>query len=316
MLARQAEDLFWLGRYLERAENTARLLDVSYHAVLESAGSDPDVQWGELLEVLTLSTEYGEEKPRTGPHISRFLLAGEDNRGSVRACVARCRDNARAVRDALSGEMWEAINTFYLDLIRTPVEERNAYQLCATIKTHCHTVTGVAQATMPRGEGFRFFVLGQVIERAIVTCRWLEVRYRRLVALGAPAGFHDWVTVLKSMSAYEAYLRLHRASLEPGRVLEFLLQSRDYPRSVLWCLNIADNQIQRLTSGRTGRHAARLSGRIQADIEFADLTGMAPDDLDSFVAGVDDALYELARAVEAEFFRPGTGEALHSYEAS
>jgi uncharacterized alpha-E superfamily protein len=212
--------------------------------------------------------------------------------------------------------MWEAINTFYLEFMRTRIEERNAYQVCGVIKTHCHTITGVAQATMPRGEGFGFFVLGQVVERAITTCRWLEIRYRRLVIeSGTPAGFHDWVTVLKSMSAYEAYLRLHRAALEPGRVLEFLLQSSDYPRSVLWCVNTADAQIQRLTVGKTGRVSARLSGRIQADIEFADPTGMETIELDSFLSGVDHAVAELAVSIERDFFRPGTGDAIHAYEA-
>ncbi|HUO45397.1 MAG TPA: alpha-E domain-containing protein [Acidimicrobiia bacterium] len=316
MLARHAEDLFWMGRYLERAENTARLLDVSYHAVLEAIVPDPEQQWRDLLEVLALDDVAGADRALSSSTITRFLLAGEENPGSIRTCVARCRENARAVRDALSAEMWEAINTFHLDLARRPVSDPNAYDLFRVVKTRCHTIAGVATATMPRGEGYRFFVLGGVIERAILTSRWLSRSYERLAQLPNSGSFHEWVVILKSMSAYEAYLRLHRASLDPGRVLEFLFQSRDYPRSVLWCLNTADNQIQRLASARYGRQAARLSGRIRAEVEFTDMAGTSPDGLAEMLAVVAAGLGELADAVEADYLRPGASQALHAYEVN
>ncbi|HKX76884.1 MAG TPA: alpha-E domain-containing protein [Acidimicrobiia bacterium] len=315
MLARHAEDLFWMGRYLERSENTARLLDVTYHAVLEAIMPDPERQWRDLLEVLALDDAPGAEEAVNASSITRFLLAGAENPGSIRNCVARCRENARAVRDALSAEMWEAINTFHLELARSPVAQSSTYELFRVVKARCHLVAGAATATMPRGEGYRFFVLGGVMERAILTSRWLAHAYSRFSEASGSGSFHEWVVILKSMSAYEAYLRLHRASMEPGRVLEFLLQSRDYPRSVLWCLNVADSQVQRLATNRIGRQAARMSGRLRAEVEFADASNHEPKALAGLLSGVSHDLESLASAIEADYFRPGADESLHSYEA-
>jgi uncharacterized alpha-E superfamily protein len=315
MLARHAEDLFWMGRYLERAENTARLLDVTYHAVLEAIMPDPARQWRDLLQVLALDDAPGAAEAVSGPGITGFLLAGTGNPGSIRACVARCRENARAVRDALSAEMWEGINTFHLELARTPLQQTSTYEIFRVVKARCHLVAGAATATMPRGEGYRFFVLGGVLERAILTSRWLAHAYGRFGEAAGSGSFHEWVVILKSMSAYEAYLRLHRASMEPGRVLEFLLQSRDYPRSVLWCLNVADSQVQRLATNRFGRQAARLSGRLRAEVEFADASSLDWKALAALLAEVSRELESLTDAIEADYFRPGAEESLHSYEA-
>jgi len=187
MLSRHAEDLFWLGRYVERAEDTARMLDVTFHHVLESPPSFESTAWRELLEVLYLDEVY--EGPIVGRDVSTYLVTDRDNPGSVVSAIERARDNARGLRDRISTELWEAINMFYLELSEADLTvgvETRTYDLLRRIKSRCQLINGVAAQTMPRDEGYRFIVLGLMLERAEMTCRLLSIRYARLVGSGEP----------------------------------------------------------------------------------------------------------------------------------
>ncbi|HEY7469727.1 MAG TPA: alpha-E domain-containing protein [Acidimicrobiia bacterium] len=314
MLSRHAEDLFWLGRYVERAEDTARMLDVTYHNLLESPTTPEATAWSELLEVLYLDKTYSG--PLQGRAVSAYLVADRGNAGSIVSAVGRARDNARGLRDRISTELWEAINVFYLDLARTEfviAVEKQAYEVFRTIKSRCQLISGVAAQTMPRDEGYRFMLLGWLLERAEMTCRLLAVRYARLAAREEKMGFHAWVSVLKSVSAYEAYLKTHDASLDPTDVLEFLLLDQEFPRSVLYCLQHVERLYDQLEGPDEHSSAERAIGRVRARAQYCDIEAIVNEGLDEFLEDLQKEIYEVSNEIEEQYFRAGTDLQLHSY---
>lgn len=306
MLARLAENLFWAGRYVERAEDTARMVDVTYHTLLESPPGEEVDAWLELLEVLHLRGAYEADRDGATPaDMTRFLVLDEDNQGSILSAVSLARENTRSVRELVSTELWEAVNSFYLELRRRDLGADLAsqpYELFAVVKRRCQTITGVAVETMPRDEGWRFFTLGRMLERAEMTSRLLDVRFGQLVSYAAPVAFHHWVAVLKSASAFEAYRKAYRASMEPANVVEFLLLSPDFPRSVRYCLEHAEQQLARLGDPQQLGPARRRIGRAFAELQYREVDELL-DDLHPFLDRMQHHVWRVADAVADEFFR-------------
>lgn len=320
MLARHAEDLFWTGRYLERAEDTARLLDVTYHGLLESPLADADATWRELLEVLHLSESFAASgAPLGAAGVSEFLVLNSQNPGSIVAAVTRARENARAVRERISTELWEAINGLYLELRARDLRAdlaRQPYQLYTLVRNRCQMVSGVAAETMSRDDGWRFLLLGRMLERVEMTCRLLTVRFAPAHERPIPPDVHEWIRVLKSVSAFEAYLKSYRAEIEPHDVLEFLLLSRDFPRSVLFGLRAAERELARLGGGAAASRPERLLGRLRAELEFLDVQELLDRGLQSSLDALQDSIHGVADTVAAHFFRSGaTRPELHAFEA-
>ncbi len=329
MLARLAENLFWAGRYTERAEDTARMVDVTYHTQLESPYGEVALAWEQLLEVLHLRSAYGAPIEPTA--VMRFLVLDPDNLGSVTASVARARENARSVRELISSELWEAINDLHLVLGDRDLEQElveQPYELFRTVRRMSMTIYGVASETMPRDEGWRFMAVGRLLERAEMTCRLIDVRYAQLEAMSGPSlrlagnngevargpdrtDFHHWIAVLKSASAFEAYRRRYRASMDPADVVEFLLLEPDLPRSVLYCLSGALYQLDALRDGRPSR-AARQLGRTTASLEFRDVGELFDVGLQPFLEGVQAEIAQIAEQVAEEFFHHHPSGALHA----
>lgn len=315
MLSRYAEDLLWTGRYLERAEDTARMLDVTYHGLLESPPPEKEQAWLELLQVLFLDEVYEGELSAIG--VSHFLVLDDKNPSSIRSAVARARLNAQGVRDSISTELFEAINTFHLELTRRDLGrelERQPYQLYRTVKTLSQTVRGVAEATMPRDEGYRFLLVGSLLERAEMTCRLLAVRFGTWTDLSRPRAFHWWVALLKSVSAFEAYLKSNRAGIDSVRVLEFLLLNREFPRSALFCLEATERQLGRLVAEGSAP-VLRSLGRVRARLEYCDLDAIVEDGLADFLDDLQREIWDVGDAIEAHFFRHRADLDLHAYEA-
>jgi uncharacterized alpha-E superfamily protein len=304
VLARHAENLFWAGRYIERAEDTARMLDVTYHGLLEATPYEAEQAWWDLLAVLRLDATFRERGvDASAVSCSEFLVLDAANQGSIVMSVGRARENLRSVRELVTTELWEAINRFHLDLgarnLRNDLAEQ-PYELYGLVKRRCQTLAGVAGETMPRDDGWRFLQVGWMLERAEMTCRLLDVRY----SAGPAIGFHHWQQTLKSASASEAYRKAYRASMDPDDVVDFLLLSRVFPRSVLFCLRQAETHLARLGTG-DGRltRPERLLGRIRADLEFRDVHEVLADGLHSFLDGLQRRVRQVAEAVAIEFFR-------------
>ncbi|MDX1447773.1 MAG: alpha-E domain-containing protein [Acidimicrobiia bacterium] len=315
MLSRHAEDLFWIGRYVERAEDTARLLDVTQQSVLE-AGSErtPEEIWWELLEVLFLDDVF-DEMPEPDD-VRRFLVSDQSNPSSIVSLIGHARENTRAVREWVSAEYWEAINALYLELRDTDFDDAldgTPYDLMRRVKASCQALTGIADSSLPRTEGYRFKVLGGAVERALITVRVVSVWQRRLGGFSGTAAFPEWVKLLKSLSGYEAYLREFRAAMRPDLVLEFLLQAEHFPRSLHYCMNLAEQQLRTIATDSVGSASLRWAGRLAAELRYAEPRQFSESDLTEALSQFEEDLLNLPLVIETDYFRPSADAALHSY---
>ncbi|NNF09119.1 MAG: alpha-E domain-containing protein [Acidimicrobiia bacterium] len=315
MLSRHAEDLYWTGRYIERAEDTARLLDVTHHGMLELSGEDAAQANRDVLEVLSLETRFTGSAEDSAA-VTNFLVLDQDNPGSISSAVARARTNARGLRDRISSELWEAINSFYLDLQALDLSEEiheHPYQVYRRVKNSCQMVTGVAAETMPRDDGYRFLTMGRLLERAEMTTRLLDVRYHRLVDSPGAMSFNRWAALLKSVSAYEAYLKEYRAAVDPIQVLAFLLLSADFPRSVQFCLQGTERELAGLIDTGVRSDAQRLLGMVCAKVEYCDLGSLLGGSLGDFLDELQEDIWQVGAAIDTHFFHHATDLDLHPY---
>jgi uncharacterized alpha-E superfamily protein len=308
MLSRHAEAMFWTGRYIERAEDTARMLDVTYHGQLEVMPWEAERSWRDLLKVLRVDVALAEQgRGVRATTVTQFLVLDPNNPGAIVAAVNAARENARSVRELMSTELWEAINGFHLALRSRDLQAELAsqpHELFAFVKRSCQTIAGVAGETMARDQGWRFLRIGWMLERAEMTCRLLDVRYSQLVVAGASGGFHHWLSTLKSAAGSEAFRRVYRASMDPADVVEFLLLSRSFPRSVLFALRYAEGDLERLEPGGNSlTRPQRLLGRIRADIEYLDVHELLQADLHVFLDQLQDGIRQVAEAVALQYFR-------------
>ncbi len=317
MLARLAENLFWAGRYLERAEHTARVVDVTHTALLEGAPNERSAARGALLAMLSATEafeERGHELER-GP-LLEFLVSDREHLGSVASSVAALRENLRSVRELISKELWEASNNLYLDLqgrdLAIELDDRPG-DVLTSVRDRCQFITGVIHETLPRDEGWRFLTLGQSLERAGSTARTVAASYERLTA-GTGLDFHVWVATLRSASALEAYRRLHRASPDPRHVVAFLLLSDEFPRSTLFSLRDVERNLRKLTSG-TENSVVRQAGRLRATVEFVELDTVLEDGLHAWLGQVEHDCNELAELMGPYFFHQAPSGALHTMGA-
>lgn len=286
MLSRVAEALYWTGRYVERAEDTARLLDVQLHALLEDPWGEEEAACRDLLR--TMGIDDVPPPVDVAATTARLAFAQHDT-SSISGAWTAARDNARGVREILSSEVWECLNGTFHELVGF---QRSSARLgpgrfLRHVRERSATVLGLIEGTMPKDDAWRFLVLGRSIERVDMTARLLWV------GLHGPSP--SWIALLKCCSAHEAYLRTYRAAPEGGRVLEFLLLDRLFPRSVFASLTQAELCLEALepTSGRIGvqDEARRELGRLRTDLEFH-----RPADL---VAGLGDVLTDLQETCAA-----------------
>jgi uncharacterized alpha-E superfamily protein len=306
MLSRHADSLYWTGRYVERAGDTARMLDVTYHSLLESPHLESRRAWVELLDVLHLADAYrGSHDDVTARSVSSFLVVDAGPAAIVPA-IAHARENARSVRELLSTELWEAINTFWLELRSRDLAgdlDHQPYELYRFVKRRVQEVNGTAAETMPHDDGWRFLLLGAMIERAMLTARLLDVRLARYTSGEVELDFYGGVEVLKSASALEAFRQAHPGAMTVENVASFLLLSPTFPRSVLYALRSAEQKLDQLSrSGRPSR-PQRVLGRLRADLEFTDVAELLTGDLHAFLDRVQADLRGLNEVVAVQFFR-------------
>jgi uncharacterized alpha-E superfamily protein len=278
MLSRVAEALYWMGRYVERAEDTSRLLDVQLHALLEDPWGDEDRACRDLLRTMGIDDLSG---PLDIAVTTQRLAFSRSDTSSITGALTAARENARGIRETLSSEVWECLNATYHELGQheTASTRLGPGRFLRYVRERSATVAGLIEGTMPQDDGWRFLMLGRSLERVDMTARLLSVGLHR----PSPS----WVPLLKCCSAYEAYLRTYRGAPEAGRVLEFLLLDRLFPRSVFAALSQAELCLAALEPavGRVGvqDEARRRLGRMRTDLEFhqpAELVAGLPAVLD------------------------------------
>lgn len=276
MLSRVAESLFWIGRYVERAENTARLLNVNYYATLEG-GSVISEQWEPLLAISGSHERFRSLMGRAdGRSVPQWLAFERGNSGSIASSIASARENARGLRDRIPSEMWEALNTTYLRLCfqtDNVMEKDGLYEFCVSARDASHLFFGIAFATLPRDEGWAFLRAGQMVERGDNVLRLLQVRYKQrsgdLTQIAVQN--HRWMAVLKTASAYEAFRKRSQQGLDPRAIAEFLLTEATFPRSVLYCAENLEDALRQIDRHNPGCQPALLreSRWLTARLEHA-----------------------------------------------
>ena len=289
LLSRLAESLFWIGRYVERAENTARLLNVNYLASLEMGGRAREI-WLPLLEHTggdtALRAKYGRVDARS---VSAWLAFDRDNPASIASSVTRARENARGLRDRIPSEMWESLNRSYLTLCfesNSLLERDGLFEYCNAARDASQMFFGIAFATLPRDEGWAFMRAGQMLERGDNGLRVLQSRLRGIDAtpVSDPAGraiqTQRWVSVLKGSSAYEAYRKQVHSGIEPQKISEFLLLDEYFPRSVRYSAENLQDALTQIERWHPGQHPdiLRLSRWLVARLQYAHIGDIVTDD--------------------------------------
>jgi uncharacterized alpha-E superfamily protein len=301
MLARNAEALYWIGRYVERADDTARILDVTVHQLLEESSVDPDQSSRVLLQVLGF--DLPEAKLDVWSLTDLVAFSRDLKHGcSIVDSVSSARENARSAREVTSTEIWECLNTTYNALAEREraAKRLGPHEFFAFVEGRAAMFAGLADSTLSRDEGYRFMVLGRAIERVDMTVRLLLSR------VGDSASSPAWVTVLRSAGAHDTYLRTYRGALDASRVVEFMLLDRLFPRSVFYSLTLAEHSLEELEPRQHSRvgataEAQRLLGRARSELEFL-RPGVLLETLEERLAGLQKTCLDIGEALALQYF--------------
>ncbi len=300
MLSRIAESLYWVGRYAERAEDTARILDVHVHRTLEDPSVEEDSACRTLLAVMGMSAP--EEGALDNADLLDMLAFDSASPTSIAGSLVAARENARSARDSISSEMWECLNGTYNALpgVVARVAGGMPHAFFSYVKERAAILHGLADSTMSRDDGWLFLVLGRSLERVDMTARLLSASF------GDGSGPAEWVTTLRCCSAHEAFLRTYRRRVEPELVAEFLLLDRLFPRSAFSALGQAERCLAELQpgAGRAGLddEARRILGRARTDLEFRRVEEIVAD-LPAYLASLQSSCSAAGDAVARRFFR-------------
>ena len=315
MLSRAANNLYWMSRHIERAENTARVLDVTYRMSLlpyrtpDQSWADP---WAVPLVINGLATSYYERfaGALTSERVLRFMALDPTNPSSIYSCIQSARENARTVRGAITSEMYEDINGLWLEIKNRSHESvvaRGISEFFDWVKMRSHEFRGVTFGTMLRDEAYQFIRLGTFMERADNTARILDVKYHTLLPsvadVGGAVDYYQWGALLRSVSAFDAYRKVYRDAITPMRVAELLILREDVPRSLHACTKEI-YEILRGLSDASSREPERLAGELNAQLRYGRIEQAFTVGLHEYLMGVLDRLSALNEEIERHFLVP------------
>lgn len=276
MLSSTADHLYWMARSMERAESTARMLDVTYRmSLLKSADVEPHQNWSAALTISGLFQAYTQTHPLVEPDkVLHFMALDANNPSSIYCCLQNARENARAIRGAISVEMWETINHTWLEMKNVSSDQLHGDRVSGFfdwVKERSHLSRGVTYGTMLQDDSLRFIRVGTFLERGDNTARILDVKYHILLPslsdVGGVADYYQWSALLRSVSALSAYRKVYQDMITPTRVAELLILRRDLPRSLATCIREVHLQINELgTNDRS--ELGRQCGRLDADLQY------------------------------------------------
>lgn len=314
MLSRVADALFWMSRYLERAEYVARLLDVCFHLEVDLRGvvaGPHELYWTSLAALLQQPAPPRQTGGSVQGAVSEWFTFDLDNPSSIMSCLARSRLNARSIRDTISSEVWRELNTLYWQLQDGEFVRRareSPHDFYQAVESGSYALQGACDATMTHDIGWQFIQLGKYLERADKTLRILDTQYHLLRELHNPADLPlsnlQWGAVLRSCRAYEAHQRLYVGRVEPEQVVEFLLLNADFPRSVRFCLESAETAltaIEDLAPVRRLSPAARLLGQVLGELRFCELGAVLEGDLHEFLGRILDRCMRVGLALHEQY---------------
>lgn len=312
MLSRTASNLYWMSRYVERAENTARILDVAYRmSLLTKDSSLQDQEWFAPLNITgTLFPFSGRHDKVNSRQVLHFMVLDPDNHASIYNCALQARENARAVRGSITSEMWEVINATWLEMKNMDedrIHARGISNFFDWVKERSHLFRGVTFGTIRRDEAFHFHRLGTYLERADNTARILDVKYHVLLPsvedVGGAVDYYQWSAVLRSVSAFEAYRKVYRDVITPLRIAELLILREDLPRSLHFCLRDV-YQILNLVRNNQSGEATRQAGEIYSQLQFGRISDIFGRGLHEYLTDFLEGTARLGEEINKSFFAP------------
>ncbi len=316
MLSRTADHLFWMSRYTERAENTARLLDVNYQtSLLPQSAAVAQMGWQGLLSISELLPAYEALYTEITPeNVMAFMVKNEDNPSSIISCLKAARENARAVRGSLTTEVWETQNQTWLEMLRKIKEgefERDPGQFFEWVKFRSHLSRGVTVGTMLMDEALHFMRLGTFLERADHTARLVDVKFHAVESdfFGAANAqdqeydFYHWSAILRSVSGFEIYRKVYRDVIQPERVAELLVLRADMPRSLHACLNEVVSNLA-MVSSDSAIESRRRSGKLLAELQYGKIEEILANGLHAYLTQFLDRVNDIGASISREFLVP------------
>jgi uncharacterized alpha-E superfamily protein len=291
MLSRVADNLYWMSRYLERAEHISRLMAVKLESMLEQSQHDAELSWRRVVTALA-----GEGFVAAGPlepfNVSHALAFNRLNPSSLVASLALARDNGRQVREQISTQMWSCLNRLYLKI--SPIDLAAAWNeqpahVFRDIVDELYMLEGIAHSTMRHAEGWDFLQLGRYIERAQLVARLLDIHFGPASRTGSARNVLDWIVLLRFCTAFEAYCKVYTAAIRDDRIAEFLLFDQQLPHSVRFAVERVSESLARVGGGApAGRRAAcdRLAGKLKASLDFGQIDELMGGSIGGFLANI------------------------------
>jgi uncharacterized alpha-E superfamily protein len=332
MLSRTADHLFWMARYMERAENTARMLDVNYQmSLLPQSAEQAEQGWRGVLGISELTGAFAKKYPDfDSRHVMEFMVRDAGNPSSITACVAAARENARAVRGALTTEVWETTNQTWLEfnrLLAGKTMHKDPSSLFEWVKFRSHLSRGVTVGTMLQDEALHFLRIGTFLERADNTARLLDVKFQSLAGdyFGPRGGqsqsqsqsqsqgpaaretlevdFYHWSAVLRSVSGFEVYRKVYRNVIRPDKVAELLILRPDMPRSLAGCMNALTTNLE-LVANAQSDETVRRAGRLRSDLQYGRIDEILATGLHAYLTQFLDRVGDLGVGISRDFLVP------------
>ncbi len=310
MLSRTADHLFWMSRYIERAENLARLLDVTWQmSMVPQSEEAANQSWNAIIALNSLEAAYAAKYSTVnGDNVLRFMVTDHDNYASILSCLRLARENAHAVRGTLTTEMWETLNATWLEARMMSFEQimnGGLGDFFEWVKMRSSLSRGTTLGTLLQDEAFHFIRLGTLLERADNTARILDVKYHVLRPHGdeGATDFYQWGALLRSVSGFEVYRKVYRDVITPERVAELLILHSDMPRSLRFCLNGVVKNLG-LVSNRHSDETVRRAGQLYSQLRYGLIDEILKDGLHEWLTDFMDRIYLLGDGISKDFLVP------------
>jgi len=294
MLSRVAESLYWMSRYLERAEHTARLIDVQLNQMLDQAGGESNLRWRRLLH--SLRTPPPEEDV-DAYSVTQALTFDASSTSSIASCIAAARENARQVREQISSEMWEQLNRLFLQVKGISMEQMwfaEPHKFLNSVKEEIYLFQGLTDATMSHSEGWHFIRIGRFLERATATAALLDTHFSVFLTEqtedeNEPLDYLSWIGLLRSCASFEAYCKVYTAVIRPAHIAEFLLLNSEAPRSIRFACAMMQGALQAITKATNARNSGRverLIGRLRASLDYYQIEEILSGDMHEYLESI------------------------------
>ena len=307
MLSRVADALYWMSRYVERAEDITRILTVNFHTLLDTKTADAEA-WHPIIAITGDETIFSRNfQEHNARNVSEFLLWHAGNPNAVTTCIRLARENARGVREQISSEMWEHLNRLYFLVrdIKKEISARGPYEFFDKIRHGSQSFQGITNETMAHGEAYEFIQLGKHLERAEKTVRTIDVKYASVNHLQeGPETSLQLIAMLRSCSAFEAFRKTPLSQLNAARVAEFLLFSKQFPRAVAYCLQRALRSISLMSDDvkhPTGPH--RALGRICSELDYLDISEVLGSNMHPYLDRLLTKMNEAGNEITRTYFQ-------------